>query len=146
MAVMLKVFTQDFRQTIVLCIGPEMCIEPTQLVSSASPNRMTNYGFGRIENRKLTEEFFSFAEGIGKLQDGMAAHRPCRGSHKFQNGLMRYPDGIRDDTISENIRSYLLLIWKPLVKPVNQDVGINERGHACKDPLVSIPCLRSAAF
>jgi hypothetical protein len=50
-----------------------MRIDPTQLVSSASPNRMTNYGFVRIKNGKLPKEFLSFAEGIRKFQYGMAA-------------------------------------------------------------------------
>src|SRR6185295_8188527 len=145
-AIMLKVFTQDFRQTIGFCVRPEMRIEPTQLVSSASPNRTTDYGFVRIENGKLPEEFFSFAEGIGKFQNGMAAYRPCRGGHKFHNGLMRYPDGIGGDTISENVLGCFLFVWKPPVKTVNQDVGINESGHACRDPLASTPCLQFASY
>lgn len=75
-----------------------------------------------------------------------AAYRPSSGGHEFQDRLMRYPDGISGDTISENIRGYFLFDWKPRVKTVNQDVGINESGHDCRDPLASTPCLQSASF
>ena len=106
---------------------------------------MSQNGFIRVENSKLLEEFFRLTEGVGLLQNNMATNGARYGRHKLNDRLMRYADRVFDDAAPENFRRDLLLLREAAIEAVNQNVRINERGHACKDPLSSTPCREAAA-
>jgi hypothetical protein len=55
-----------------------------------------------------------------------------------------HSDGVFENPTPEDAGCDLLLFRKPIIKPVHQDVRINESGHGCKDPLLSNPCLAMA--
>ena len=50
---------------------------------------------------------------------------------------MRQPNRIFEDAASENLSCDLLLVGKTAIEPVNQNVRINESGHARRGPLFS---------
>jgi hypothetical protein len=51
--------------------------------------------------------------------------------------LMRYPYGVLKDAPPEDLRCNSLLFGKPAIASIDQDVRVNEGGHAYTDPLAS---------
>src|ERR1019366_101504 len=82
--VMLKIFADDFRQTVVFRVSPQMRIEPVQLVRRASANRVAEDCFIRAENRELAQEFFRFAECAGLAENDVAANRARHGCDELE--------------------------------------------------------------
>lgn len=91
-AAVLKVLGEDYRQAIIFSIGPEVRIEPVQLVSRASTNRIADNRFVRIQNGELCQEFLSFPESIGLRQNGLPTDRASNRRDKFDDCLMRQSD------------------------------------------------------
>lgn len=61
-AVVPEVFGDDLRQPVMLCIRPEVRIEPVELVRRTSPDRIADDGLVRIENVDLPQELFRLAK------------------------------------------------------------------------------------
>jgi len=59
----------------------------------------------------------------------VAANGARHRGHKLDDRLVRHTDRVFHDASPENIRRNLLLLRKPVIEPVNQDVSINESGH-----------------
>src|SRR5438045_781638 len=78
------------------------------------------------------------------LQDDMATDGTGYGRNKLHDRLMRHTHGVFQDAAPENFRSDSLLFGKSFVETIDQNVGVNESGHVCKDPLYAIPCLENA--
>jgi hypothetical protein len=68
----------------------------------------------------------------------MAVDRACHRGDEFNDGLMRQAHRIFDNAAPENFGCDPLLPWKAAIESIDQDVGINESGHADRDPLSSI--------
>ena len=58
---------------------------------------------------------------------------------------MWYTHRVFQDAISEDLSGHLLLFWKSGVETVDQDVRINESGHACTGPPCASLCLVDAS-
>jgi len=58
--VMLKIFADDFRQTVIFRVSPQMGVERVQLVRRASANCVAEDCFIRVQNFELFQEFFRF--------------------------------------------------------------------------------------
>ena len=51
----------------MLGIGPQVRVEPTELVSGARANGLTHGRFIGIKNHELAEKLFRFTQGVGSL-------------------------------------------------------------------------------
>jgi hypothetical protein len=69
----LEVFRDDFRRPVVVCIRPQVRVEPAQLIGCTSSNCVADNRFIRIKNRELEQKLLSFPEGVDKRQDYLAA-------------------------------------------------------------------------
>jgi len=69
-----------------------------------------------------------------------AGHR----GYELNDGLMPHAHRIFEDATPENRGRDLLFVGKAWVKPVHQNVRINESGHARRGPLWSNPCPEAA--
>lgn len=134
---MLKIFSQDFLQTIMFGIRPDLRIEPVQLVRCASSNGKTQYRLVRIENRELLQAFFSLSERIALLENNVAANGTRHGRNKLNNRLVRYAHRIFQNAPPQNLGCGFLFLGESAVKPIDQNVCINESGHARRGPLFS---------
>src|ERR1019366_1366784 len=135
---MLKMLCEDLLEAIVFRVRPEVCVEPTQLVCCASANGFTENRLIRVKNRELFQKFFRFSQGVGLFEDNVASNRARYRRDKLNDGLMRQAHRVFDDAAPENFGCNLLLFGKPAVEPIDQDVGVNESGHAGRDPLCPI--------
>ena len=70
----------------------------------------------------------------------MTTNRACYGCDKLNDRLMRHAHRVLDNTTPQNLGCNLLLIGKAAIKPINQDVRVNESGPARRGPLFSNPC------
>jgi len=113
-------------------------VEPVQPVGCTSANGIPENRFIWVENGELFQELFRFPESVGLFEDRVAANGARYRCDELKDRLMRQPDGVFDDAAPENLGRNLLLLCKAAVEPIDQDVGINESGHACRDPLFSI--------
>jgi len=91
----------------------------------------------RIENRELFQEFFRFPQSVGLLEDDVATYGARYGGNEFNNRLVRQANRVFEDAAPENPGCDLLVVGKAAIKPVHEDVCINEGGHARRDPLFS---------
>ena len=135
---MLKVLSEEFREAIVFRVSPDMRIEPVQLLRRTPPNGIAQNRFIRVEDGKLFQEFLRFSQSVGRFEDCVAANRARYRCHELKDHLVRQTHGVLNDAAPENPGCNPLLFYKPVIEPVDQDVGINESGHACRDPLFSI--------
>src|SRR5437667_5602986 len=58
-------------------------------------------------------------------------------ANEFNNRLVRQANRVFEDAAPENPGCDLLLVGKAAIKPVDEDVCINESGHARRGPLFS---------
>ncbi len=143
---MLEILAEKFPQPVMFGVGPKVRVEPTQLVRGAAADRLAEDCLVGIQNRELLEEFFRFPQSVSLLENAEATDRVRRGCHKLDDRLMRHPDGILNDAASEDFRRDLAFFRKPAVETINQDIGINESGHARKGPLWPNLCRENAEF
>jgi hypothetical protein len=113
-------------------------VEPVQLVRCTAANSLAENRFIGVENGELFQEFFRFPQSVSRFEDGVAANGTSYSSDELNDRLVGQPDGIFDDAASENFGRNPLLLGEPAIEPINQDIGINESGHARRDPLFSI--------
>lgn len=73
----------------------------------------------------------------GCFKDGVATNGACDGGKKLNDRLMRQTDRVFDDAAPENLRGNLLLFGKAVIEAVDQNVRVNESGHARRGPLSS---------
>lgn len=57
--------------------------------------------------------------------------------HKFDDRLMRQTYRAINNPAPEYLRSHLLLLGKPIIVSVNENVGVNQSVHERTDPLYS---------
>jgi len=145
MPIVLKTLSQDFEQSVVFRIGPKVRVEPGQLIRCTSTNRVTENRLVRIQNRELFQEFFGFSQGVSLFEDNVATNGSRYGGDEFNNRWMRQAHRVLEDAASENLGCNLLLVSEAMIEPVNQNVGINESGHARRDPLAA-SLFREAAW
>jgi hypothetical protein len=119
----------------VLSVRPNLCVKPIQLVRCAAANRVAQDSFGGVHDGKLFQELFGLAKRIGLLKDDMAANGPRHRSDKLNDRLMGNADAIFFDAPLKEVCRDLLLLREAIVESINQNVCINESGHADKGPL-----------
>ena len=68
----------------------------------------------------------------------MAVNRARRRGYKFDDRLVANPHGILGDASPEKLHCRPLFLWKPIVKPIDQNVGVNESGFVRGGPRASI--------
>ena len=122
----------------LLRICPNVRIEPAQLVRRTPANGLAQDRFIRVENGELFQEFFRFPQSVGLFENGVASNWACYRCDELNDGLVRQARGSLDDALPENLDGNLLFFGESVVEPVDQNVGINESGHARRDPLFSI--------
>ncbi len=86
---MLEVFREDFGDSVVFRIGPDVGIEPVEAAGGASARRFTNDGLVGIKDGELSEELFGFAEGIGQGKNLVTANRTRHRGNKLDDCLVR---------------------------------------------------------
>jgi hypothetical protein len=94
---MLKIFREDFGNSVMLGIGPQVRVEPTELVSGTRANGLTHDRFIGIKNHELAEKLFRFTQGVGSLEDDVATDGTCGRRHEFDYRLMRQKNRILYD-------------------------------------------------
>jgi hypothetical protein len=134
----LKILTENFRQAVVFRVRPQVRVEPVQPVRRAPANGLPKNRFIWVENGELFQELFRFAQSVGLFEDSVAANGACYRCDELNDRLMGQANRVFDDAAPENLGRNLLLLGKAAIEPINQDVSINESGHACRDPLFSI--------
>src|ERR1039457_5411932 len=65
--VVLKILGENFRESVVFRVCPEMRVEPAQLVGSIAANGSSQDRLIWVENRELLQELFRFPESFGLL-------------------------------------------------------------------------------
>jgi hypothetical protein len=112
-----------------------VCVEPAQLVRCTSTKRVTQDCFIWVEDCELFQEFFRFSQSVSLFEDDVATNGTCYGGNKLNDRLMRQAHRVFDDAAPENLGCNPLLAGKAAVKPVDQNVRIDESGHARTGPL-----------
>ena len=79
----------------------------------------------------------SASQSVGLLEDDVATYGTRYGGNEFNNRLVRQANRVFEDAAPENPGCDLLLVGKAAIKPVDEDVCINESGHARRGPLFS---------
>src|SRR5450756_2092840 len=135
--IMLQILGKNLRQAVVFGVCPEVRVEPAQLVGGTPAKRVTQDRLVWIENGELFQELFRFAQSVGLLEDDVAADGAGYGCNKLENRLMWQTHRVFDDASPEKLGGNLLLAGKAAVEAIDQNVGINESGHADTGPLCS---------
>ena len=122
----LEIFAHESLQTVVLGVGPQVCVEPVQRIGRCAAQSEPYDCLVRIENHELVEKLFCFSTGdVGRL-DRIAAcgwSRHC--CHELHDGLVCDANRVILDAISEQTLGFGLLVGKPWIEAVHDDVGIN---------------------
>jgi hypothetical protein len=105
------------------------------LVRGASAHRVPQHRLVGIKNSELLEQLFSFAKSVHLFQNDVSTNATRDNGNEFDDCLMRNPHGIFLDAATKNLCCYSLFVRKPIVKTIDENVPINERGHGCKGPL-----------
>ena len=114
-----------------------MRVEPTQLVRRTPTHSVAQDRLVWIKDGELFQEFLSLSQSVRMLEDDVAPNGARYGGNEFHNRLMRQAHRIFQNAAPEKRGCNLLIVRKTAIEPVDQNVCINESGHACKDPLFS---------
>jgi len=72
---MLKVLSEDFGQTVMFGVGPEVRVEPAHLIRNASPHCVPDNRFVWVKHRELFREFLRLSQSIRSLENDVAANK-----------------------------------------------------------------------
>ena len=86
---MLKVLRENLREAVVFRVGPDVRIEPVQLVRCTSANRVAQTRLVWIEYRELFQEFLRFPQSVGRFEDRVAANRARYRCDELDDRLVR---------------------------------------------------------
>jgi hypothetical protein len=64
----LKIFGNNLCQAVMFGTGPEVRVEPVQLVRRTSTHGVAQYRLVGIKNRKLLQKLFRFSESVSLLE------------------------------------------------------------------------------
>jgi death on curing protein len=133
--IVLKVLGEQFGETMVFGIGPEVRIEPPELVRRRTPERGPEQSLGRVEDLELHEDLLCLTARVLRRQERHTGRRRTRHrGHELNQRLVRHSNGILGDAPAQQLRSDPLLGRKPGVEAIHQYVGVNEGGRARRDP------------
>lgn len=137
--VVLQILGEDLVEAEVLCVGPEVRIEPAQLVGRTSAHGVAQNRFVRVKNCELLQEFFGLTKSVGLRENDVAANGACYGGDKLHDGLVRNTHRIFENALPEKFGCNPLLIREAAIVSINQDIRINESGHGGRGLRVSSP-------
>src|SRR5437870_5044897 len=122
----------------MLGIRPKMGVKPAELVRSSAAKSQPHKRLIWIENSKLREKLFGFACGFGKAEKRPLTYQRTRyGCDKFDDCLMRNPNGIFANSSAQEICRNLLLFRKSRIEPVHENVSIDQCRHEYTVPHAS---------
>lgn len=123
-----------------------MRVKPAQLISRASTNRVPKDGLIGIYDGELLQKLLCFTKCVSLLENHMATNWPRGARHELDERLVRNSYAVLLNAASENVECNPLLLWKAVVKTVDENVRVNESGHERKDPLWSSRGFQGFAF
>jgi hypothetical protein len=144
-ATVLKVLRHELVEAEALGVRPHVRVEPGELISGGPTDRNPEQLLVGIENVELAEELLRLAPRLGGAQQPFAPVEPA-GDRRYEldDGLVREVGRAVGDPGAEALRRDALLVGKAPVVAVDEDVRVNERRRARRDPPVSIldrPCV-----
>ncbi len=111
-------------------VSPNMRVKAAKLIRGSAAECQPEKRVVWIENSKLGEKLFGFASGFRKTEKRVIVHEWTRhGRDELDDRLMRNPNRIFSDASAQKLCSRRLLLGKPWIEPVDQDIGINQCRH-----------------
>src|SRR3981081_1921401 len=129
-ALVLKILREDFGQTVVLSVSPQVGVIPRKAVGCHPAQSRADNRLVGIENRKLGEEVFGLIPALFRREQSARAKPPSGDRiHKLNQRLMRNAELILGQTFSQCLSRHCTLRRIPAIAAIYEDIGINEGSH-----------------